>query len=95
MFATRWPTEPPGTIPRVNRLDSVPTQGRLAALSEHLGREPHLQAQLQRAGGRRHQPSDVAALEPDRVAVQVVPDDLRLTAGGDRVEDRRVRNRLE
>jgi hypothetical protein len=34
------------------------------------------------------QPGDVAALEPDRVAVQVIPNDLQLTAGGDRVEDR-------
>jgi hypothetical protein len=34
-------------------------------------------------------PADVGALEPDRVAVQVVRDDLQLAAGGGRVEDTR------
>ena len=43
------------------------------------------QPKLERAGGRRHQPGDVTALEPDRVAVQVVPDDLQLAAGGVKV----------
>jgi hypothetical protein len=62
--------------------------GRLAALPEQFRGEPDLQAaELQRVGGRGHQPADVGALEPDRVAVQIVPDDPQLTAGGRRVED--------
>ena len=72
---------------RGGRLDQV-GEGRLPALLEQFRREPDLQAaQLQRVGGRRDQPANVGALEPDRVAVQVVPDDLQLTAGGGRVED--------
>jgi len=51
-----------------------------AAAVPQLGRQPYLQATVERRPACCHQPAEVLPADPHRVAVQVVPDDRQLTA---------------
>ncbi len=63
----------------IGRLGDV-AGGVAGAVVPQLGRQPHLQATVERMPACGHQPAEVLPADPYRVAVQIVPDDLQLTA---------------
>ena len=64
---------------RLGRLGDV-ARGVAGAVVPQLGRQPHLQAAIERMLTGGDQPAEVLPADAYRVAVQVVPDDLQLTA---------------
>src|SRR5260370_20091431 len=63
----------------LGRLGDV-ADGVAGAVVPQLGRQPHLQAAVERMPAGGYQPAGVLPADAYRVAVQVVPDDLQLTA---------------
>ena len=64
----------------LGRLADV-ADGLARAAVPQLGRQPHLQAAVKRVSPGGRQPAEVLAADSHRVAVQVILDDLQLTAG--------------